>query len=319
MSGGLYASQELESYGDSNGTGIGPGVGVTLTSAQRDAYWEDGYLYPVRVMDSTEARSTRAEFEAFEQRWRDDPSLPEPFENYLRANLHVVCRVAARTAAHPVITDAVGSLLGENLLCWMVELIAKEPRSDRILTMHQDLTYWGLRGTDRVVTAWLALSEVRLDNGAMRFVTGSHRNGQVTHNDTYGLDNLLSRGQEIAVDYDPADEVAVELDPGEMSLHHGHMFHGSGPNRTDTRRLGLVIRYVTPAVEQAVATRDYGLLVRGANRTSSLITVAPPTRDFSWSSTQLHREISSAQQAALADQATQRFGYIPERRIRAEA
>ena len=290
-------------------------IDAVLTDRQQASYWRDGYLYPIRVMSSGEAADLRAEFEAFEHRWADDPGLPAPFKDYCRANLHVVSTTAARVAHDPAVLDAVSSILGHDLLCWMVELIAKEPNTDKILSMHQDLTYWGLHGADKVVTAWLALTEVRLANGAMRFVTGSHRAGQAAHRDTYAENNVLSRGQEVAVDYDLADEVVVELDPGEISLHHGHMFHGSGRNSTDHRRLAIVIRYVTPDVAQVVANRDYGMLVRGVNRQSNgdlgnMINIAPPTADFSPTAIALHTEITEAQMAPLSAGADpDRYGY----------
>ena len=47
--------------------------------------------------------------------------------------------------------------------------------------------------------------------------------------DTFDENNLLTRGQEVAVDVDEKDGVAVELQPGQASMHHGHLFHASGP------------------------------------------------------------------------------------------
>src|SRR5262249_49764352 len=43
-----------------------------------------------------------------------------------------------------------------------------------------------------------------------------------------------------------ADLVDVALRPGEMSLHAPDVIHGSGPNRSDEKRTGFVIRFVTP-------------------------------------------------------------------------
>ena len=65
-----------------------------------------------------------------------------------------------------------------------------------------------------------------------------------------------------------------------VSLHHGRLFHASGPNRSDDRRIGMVIRYVTPAVKQQVGERDYAMLVRGADRGGHWINVAAPLRPF---------------------------------------
>ena len=64
-------------------------------------------------------------------------------------------------------------------------------------------------------TGWVALSPSTVASGCMRFVPGSHRRRIVPHVDTFAADNLLSRGQEIAVDVDEEDGVAVELQPGQ--------------------------------------------------------------------------------------------------------
>ncbi|GIT54600.1 MAG: hypothetical protein Ct9H300mP16_17600 [Pseudomonadota bacterium] len=62
----------------------------------------------------------------------------------------------------------------------------------------------------------------------MRFVPGSHTRQIVPHNDTFDDNNLLSRGQEIA----------VEVDPGWVDVFFGGkrphcttaiFFHSSGP------------------------------------------------------------------------------------------
>ena len=57
--------------------------------------------------------------------------------------------------------------------------------------------------------------------------------------------------------------VYVELKPGQASLHHVLLFHGSEPNRSDDRRIGLAIRYIPTHLKQAVGTRDWATLVRG--------------------------------------------------------
>jgi len=63
------------------------------------------------------------------------------------------------------------------------------------------------------------LTDATVDNGAMRMVPGSHGE-QLAHRDTFAPNNLLSRGQEIAVEVDEARGVDILLRAGEMSLHH---------------------------------------------------------------------------------------------------
>lgn len=281
----------------------------SLTDKQVDQYWRDGHLFPLPLMHQAEAQTWRGKLEQFEDRYSTEPSLTQPFENYLRANMHIVSTAASEIAHHPAILDAVESLIGPDLLVWMVELIVKPPHSDAMLSMHQDLTYWGLDGIDGLVTAWVALSDVTVANGAMKFVTGSHRFGQVDHTDTFAENNLLSRGQRVDFEHDPADEIDVELVAGEVSLHHGLMFHGSGPNHTSDERAGLVIRYIEPEVRQRVGARDYAMTVRGANHTGNLISVAPPSRNCEAGALALFDEITAAQSVALAADAAGALGY----------
>ena len=74
----------------------------------------------------------------------------------------------------------------------------------------------------------------------MQFVAGSHKNVIQPHHDTFASNNLLSRGQELAVDVDPAEATDVVLGAGHASFHHGHLFHASGPNDSDDRRNGVL-------------------------------------------------------------------------------
>ena len=58
----------------------------------------------------------------------------------------------------------------------------------------------------------------------------------------------------------------AELQPGEMSLHHGRLLHASNPNKTPDRRIGLAIRYITPSQFQVVGGKTLATLVRGTDR-----------------------------------------------------
>ncbi len=279
----------------------------SMTADQTEAFWRDGFFFPTPVLDREVALDHADHFEALRREF--DGRLPRPFADYARTNFHMVSTRAAELARHPAVLDRVESILGPDLLVWMVELIVKQPHSDKILTMHQDLNYWGFDHADREVTAWIALTDVTVANGAMSFVRGSHRLGSVDHHDTYGANNLLSRGQQVSVDHDPADEVAVELAAGEISLHHGLTFHGSGPNTTDGPRVALVVRYITPEMGKVGGKRDYAMLVRGADRHNQLIKVAGPETDFADAQLALHTEMDDAQLEALGDGATAEFGY----------
>lgn len=127
------------------------------------------------------------------------------------------------------------------------------------------------------VTAWVALSPSTVASGCMRFVAGSHNKRLVEHLDSFAADNLLSRGQEIAVEVDEASAVDVVLRAGEASLHHGHLFHASGPNSTGERRIGAAIRYITPSVKQQTGDRSLVAHVSGEDCYGHFTVADPPS------------------------------------------
>ena len=129
----------------------------------------------------------------------------------------------------------------------------------------------------------------------MDFVRGSHKNAILPHEDTFDENNLLSRGQEVRVDVADEDKVAIEIHPGQMSLHHGLTIHGSGPNTSDDRRIAMVVRYCTPDVAQEVGDKDYAMLARGQDDKGNFIHVPEPTQNFSPESLELYEEIRAAQ------------------------
>jgi ectoine hydroxylase-related dioxygenase (phytanoyl-CoA dioxygenase family) len=77
---------------------------------------------------------------------------------------------------------------------------------------------------------------------------------------------MLSRGQAITTPIDPDQSRTLLLDAGEMSIHHVRLAHGSTPNRSSHRRIGVAIRYVAAHVRKTGGRRDTAMLVRGTDR-----------------------------------------------------
>ena len=205
-------------------------MGKLLSDAQAQHYRRDGYLCPIPVLMPAEAARYRARLEAAEA--AAGGSLPGAY----RHKPHLVYTWAQELIREPGILDAVEDLIGPDILAWESVFFIKEPQTTDFISWHQDITYWGLDQQGDVVTAWLALSPSTHDSGCMRVVPGTQRREVVPHNDTFGEHNMLSRGQEIAVAVDEAQAVDLVLRPGEMSLHHVKMFHGSNPNRSSDRK-----------------------------------------------------------------------------------
>lgn len=228
-------------------------------------------------------------------------------DQFFRVNGHVVIPRLAEVARTPAILDIVEAILGPDLLAWSVELFIKDSGSDKTVSWHQDITYWGMGETDDEVTAWIALSDVSIEAGCMRFIPGSHKGGLVAHEDTFADDNLLSRGQKIT-DVREEDAIHGPLKPGQMSLHHGRCFHASGRNRSDDRRIGLAIRYVTPAVRDHAPGRDWAMPVRGETPCGGRDCIAGPRGLFHPADLALYDRILEGQSKTLAAGAGDKVG-----------
>ena len=196
----------------------------------------------------------------------------------LRTDLHLIQKWAWDVVHNPRIVDPVSDILGPNVLLWSLNWFIKEPQDGKFVTYHQDATYWGLEPHDGV-TAWLALSDASALTGPMKFIRGSHKRDVYEHRDTFGDGNLLSRGQVIDIELDESLAVASPLLAGGMSLHHVRLIHGSEPNETNDRRIGMVMRYCATHVRQT-KLRDTAVLVKGEDRHGNFDLLPKPKVDL---------------------------------------
>lgn len=246
-------------------------MGTHLTDDQIEAFHQNGYHTPHRVFTEKETTDFRLKLEALDTLVGDKAVS-------MRTDMHLIQKWAWDVVHDPRIVDPVSDVLGPDVLLWSLNWFIKEPRDGKFVTYHQDATYWGLE-PHNVVTAWVALSDASSSTGPMKFIPGSHRDEVYEHLDTFGEDNLLSRGQVIQTDIDEADAVASPLQPGEMSLHHVRLIHGSEPNQTDDRRIGMVLRYCATNVRQT-KLRDTAVLVKGRDDFHHFDLLSGPLRDM---------------------------------------
>ncbi len=258
----------------------------SLTEAAVRQYQEQGYLSPIRVMSTDQAGILRRQLEDFE-------AGAGVLSGKLRQKSHLLFTWLNDLIRQDAILDAVEDIIGPDILCWGSSFFIKETRNPGFVSWHQDSTYWGLDPAD-VITAWIAFSDSTPENGAMEVIPATHKLDQIPHNDTFRPENLLSRGQEIMVDVDPAQAVTLELRAGEMSLHHVRLIHGSAPNPSDKRRIGYAIRYIPTYVRQIAGTHDSATLVRGVDRHGNFEMEQRPEADMSPSALAHHAAITGA-------------------------
>jgi len=264
-----------------------------LSRSEVESYRRDGFVSPVRVMSAADAHEYRRALEAHEAR------AGAPLQGNFRHKTHLLFTWADELVHHPLILDAVEDAIGPDILCWTTNFFIKEANSPGFVSWHQDSTYWGL-DPDEVITAWVAFTEVTPENGYMQVIPGSHLVDQLPHVDTFHKDNLLSRGQEIAVEVDKSKAVGIALHAGEMSLHHIKLVHGSDANRSNDRRIGLAIRYIPTYVRQT-KVRDSAMLVRGTDKFHNFDPEPRPKGDLDESALAAHADSVARQVKALYD------------------
>jgi non-haem Fe2+, alpha-ketoglutarate-dependent halogenase len=238
-----------------------------------NTYRERGFLFPLPALADSEATSLRTKLEELEA--QHGGKLPP----YINRKPHLLLTWLNELIRDPRILDPVEKILGPDILCWGSGFFIKNPHDRARVTWHQDSTYWGLSSAD-VATAWVAFTPSNSANGCMRVMPGTHTLEQLPHEDTFAPDNLLSRGQEIAVEVDESKAVDIVLDPGEMSLHHVLLVHGSEPNQSELRRIGFAIRYLPTHVKQRSGLADSATLVRGSDHYGHFLPEPIPQSDF---------------------------------------
>ena len=247
-----------------------------LNETQREYYWERGYLFPIRVFDDAEAASFRSQFDKYvaESRGQLEGVIPRE-RRAIFGQTHLFLHWVYQMVSHPRVLDAVESVLGPDILVWESAWFIKFAKDKAYVSWHQDGTYWSLHPLN-VTTAWIALSESNVANGCLRVIPGTHKSSFMEQRETYARDNILSRGQEIAMQVDEARAVDLVLRPGEMSLHHVAIVHGSKSSVSDVPRIGLAVRYISPDVAQDGPERQIAQLVRGLDRYGHFEIVGPP-------------------------------------------
>lgn len=158
--------------------------------------------------------------------------------------------------AEPAILDRVESLIGPDIILWGSQVFCKPAATGMEVPWHQDGEYWPIRPL-ATCSVWVAIDDVSIDNGAMRYIPGSHRAQRL-------FPHIVSERSDLALNrvldpncYDETTAAYDELTAGQLSLHDVYLIHGSAANTSGKRRAGFAIRYM-PATSQFDRTLDMG-------------------------------------------------------------
>lgn len=218
---------------------------ITDSSTLCERYREDGFVIVSSAL-------TPAEVDAFRVAALDLLALERAattgtdgyrkviFQVHQAANRDGRLRGLAR---HPRLA-AIAALLGpmERTRVFIDQIIVKGP-GDRETLAHQDAPF--LSFTDeRSLNCWVALDSVVTENGALYYLAGSHRLGNLGLLHLDGDDDIRDR----ALELHSCRVVLAEMRPGDAAFHSCLTVHGAGPNRTSRPRMGYSIQYMPDGV-----------------------------------------------------------------------
>jgi hypothetical protein len=223
-----------------------------MTDLHRRQYRDHGLVFPIRVLERSEATHYREHCDELERQLGGRPRTIEVRQ------MHLHFPWAWALATHARVLDAVEAVLGPDLFVWVTELFAKFPHDSAIsISWHRDRAYMGFDGP--VTTAWIALSNCTPENGCMQA-----RPREPSEFQASDLESIVD----------------VELRPGEMSLHDADVLHGSQANTGDEKRVGFAIRFVTPEA-RPLRGRPEVAVARGRIRDDRFTVIQSPSESQS--------------------------------------
>ena len=214
-----------------------------LSSAQIESFNKNGFIFPITIFSRSETAKITTYFETLL-----DSAKKIGYEDYSINGWHYHCRGIYNLMMNSSILEYVSDLIGPNVLNIMTHLFYKRSQDKRKVSWHQDASYWPLTPT-KTITVWLALDDVSAQNGAMKFIPGSHHHGQIPFRASdVGEHNVLNQTVSRPEDWGE-NAVNVELKAGQISIHSDLLLHGSEPNLSTTDRRGLTLRYMPSDVQ----------------------------------------------------------------------
>ena len=212
------------------------------------AYDRDGFVIVRNVLPADLIREVERHIDWLMKRHPELP--PESLGHWLIAGDPFWVRFLSDNH----LLDVAEALIGPDVAFFAADYICKAPRSGKGVLWHQDGHYWPLDPMD-VITVWFAVSESLRSNGCVRVIPGSHKSGLHRHSPERKENYILNQADPTAFDENQA--VDLVLSPGDISVHHPLLLHGSDPNESDSWRRGGSIQYMPASTK---VTREWPCL-----------------------------------------------------------
>jgi phytanoyl-CoA hydroxylase len=212
-----------------------------LAEAEIEIFQRQGYLLKRQLFSAETMQRLQAETEALHDSqhraptpgvhlsWEDD--LPEGRAPRIRQlmNSCLVSPILMQMSWSEELLAPMRQLIGPDLYMFHSKLLMKAAHDGTFTPWHQDFGYWHYHSKlPTQVNCMLAIDPADEENGAVRFVDGSHKGGLVEHGRLESTS--FSLGLPGGLDAFPG--TLIDMQPGDGLFFGALVIHGSGPNRS---------------------------------------------------------------------------------------
>jgi len=194
------------------------------------------------------------------------PPFEDPEHNMWKIlNPDVFNPVFERYLTTPKLLDAVESLIGPDILAFLLMFIYKPPRlAEAVHPFHQDGVYFPFTPHGLAVGTWLPLDDAHERNGTLVVIPGSHKEGMRKYEIPEGGKFGVALGLEATGAKALPNQVALDVKAGDCVLFHTHLLHTTPGNTTDGHRRVITVHIASARCRPTGNIREFGFtLVRG--------------------------------------------------------
>jgi ectoine hydroxylase-related dioxygenase (phytanoyl-CoA dioxygenase family) len=182
----------------------------------------------------------------------DDPEAPRTAPQILNpANYSPKLR---KTACFKNALKIAKQALGDDARCFFDLTIMKLPHVGAATPWHQDVAFRDPRFEYSEMTVWVALQDVTVEGGCLRFLPCSNTLPVLPHHSMN--DDPTSHAYECIGNFDQSAAVACPLPMGSCTIHLPGTLHSAGPNTSNTARLAYIMVFGV-APKPAKSAQDF--------------------------------------------------------------
>ena len=212
-----------------------------LTNGLIDVFQLEGVVKIPQVITKPEAeRFRQSAMQVLNQMQTEAPNKYVGKAFHQKINIWCQDEIMRELTFHPNLTAIATRLAGTKLRVWHDHILAKMPELSAPTAFHQDLVKWPYDRKSMALSAWVALQDTTIEMGCMSFLPGSHK--LMNMRDIHTSDQEGWKKEMPDLQWWP--RLAIPLQVGDCTFHHGLTFHSAGANLSEQWRVAHVVIFV---------------------------------------------------------------------------